>query len=60
MFSYLNFISLLKNFITLDKNTAGLTYEKFAIFPKLDAVWDKSCTRIWVATQAEKIINDKI
>jgi hypothetical protein len=28
--------------------------------PKSDAVWDKFCTRIRVATQAEKIINDKI
>jgi hypothetical protein len=25
-----------------------------------NAVWDKFCTRIRVATQAEKVINDKI
>jgi hypothetical protein len=29
-------------------------------FPKSDAVWDKFFTRIRVATQAEKILNDKI
>jgi hypothetical protein len=28
--------------------------------PKSDAVWDKFCTQIRVATQAEKIINAKI
>jgi hypothetical protein len=29
-------------------------------FPKSDAVWDKFCARIRVATQAEKNINDNI
>jgi hypothetical protein len=29
-------------------------------FPKSDAIWDNLCTLIRVATQAEKIINDKI
>jgi hypothetical protein len=29
-------------------------------FPKSDAFWDKVCSRSRVATQAEKIINDKI
>jgi hypothetical protein len=43
----------------LTKNTAGLQYEKCVLFPKPDAVWDKFCTRIRVATQAEKIIIDK-
>jgi hypothetical protein len=46
MSSYLNFISLLKSLSRLTKN------------PKSDAVWDKFCTQIRVATQAEKIIND--
>jgi hypothetical protein len=60
-FSYLNFISLLKSLSSLTKNPAGLySLKNVPFFPKSDAVWDKFYTRIRVAAQAEKIINDKI
>jgi hypothetical protein len=35
MFSYPNFISLLQISSRLTKNTAGLSYKKCAIFPKV-------------------------
>jgi hypothetical protein len=54
MFSYFNFISLLKSLSRLTKIPAGLSF-----FSKSDAVWDKFCTRIKVVAQAEEIINFK-
>jgi hypothetical protein len=61
MFSYLNFISLLKSLSRLAKTQQSYLYMKNAPFsPKSDAVWDEFCTRIRVATQAEKIRKDKI
>jgi hypothetical protein len=55
MFSYLNFIILLKSLSRLSKKTQqGYSRKNAPFFPKSDAVWDKLCTRIRVATQAEK------
>jgi hypothetical protein len=55
--SYLNFISLLKSLSRLTKTQQGYSMENAPFFPKFG---DKFINRIRVATQAEKIINDKI
>jgi hypothetical protein len=48
-------------FITFDKKTQqGYGMKNAPFFPKSAAVWDKFCTRIRAATNAEKIINDNI
>jgi predicted P-loop ATPase len=55
MFSYLNFISLLECLSRLTKKNQQVYSKKNApFFPKSDAIWDKFCTQIRVATQTEK------
>jgi hypothetical protein len=42
------------------KTLQGYSMKNAPFIPKSNAVWDKFWTRIRVATQAEKSINDKI
>jgi hypothetical protein len=55
--SFFNFISLLNISSRLKKIQQGYSMKNAPFFTKSDAVWDKFCTRISVATYAEKIIN---
>jgi hypothetical protein len=60
MFSYLNFIRLLKSLSRLTNTQQGYSMKNVPFPPKSDAVWDKFCTQIRIVIQAKKIKYENI